>query len=147
MSDITRRNVLAGAAGVAGVAGLAACATGASTDPATEPATQSPTKSPAQASGEVIASVSDVPVGGGTIVDSGADKIVVTQATEGDIKAFSAVCPHQGCNCSAVRDGVIVCPCHGSQFAIADGAVVAGPAMQGLVPVEIRVKGSDVVLG
>ena len=36
-----------------------------------------------------------MPVGGGKIF--AAEKVVVTQPTEGDFKAFSAVCTHQGC--------------------------------------------------
>ena len=58
-----------------------------------------------------------------------ADKdVVVTQPTAGEFKAFSATCTHQGCKVKSVADGVIVCPCHGSKFAIADGSVAAGPA-------------------
>jgi nitrite reductase/ring-hydroxylating ferredoxin subunit len=58
-----------------------------------------------------------------------ADKdVVVTQPTAGEYKAFSATCTHQGASQVGGRR-VIVCPCHGSKFAIADGAVTAGPAV------------------
>ena len=60
----------------------------------------------------------NVPVGGG-VVDG---VVVVVQPTAGDFKAFSAVCTHQQCLVGAVTDGFIVCPCHDSHFAIADGA-------------------------
>ena len=45
----------------------------------------------------------DIPVGGGRIFE--AIKVVVTQPTEGDFKAFTAVCTHQACTVSSVKDG------------------------------------------
>lgn len=76
--------------------------------------------------GDVSVPVADVPVGGGKILK--ADKVVVTQPAAGQFKAFSAVCTHQGCIVSKIDDDGIYCACHGSRFAIADGAVQNGPA-------------------
>ena len=73
--------------------------------------------------------------------------VVVVQPAAGDIKAFSAVCPHQGCLMSGVEANEIVCPCHGSLFSAEDGAVIQGPATEGLPPVDVRVVGDSVVLG
>lgn len=98
-----------------------------------------------EAEGETIASASDVPVEGGVVVDE--PPVVVVQPSAGDIKAFSAVCPHQGCLVTSVAANEIVCPCHGSYFSAEDGAVLRGPARSGLPPVAIRVEGDDVVLG
>ena len=53
---------------------------------------------------------------------------MVTQPTEGDFKAFSALCTHQGCVVSEIKGEDIDCTCHGSKFSIADGSVVDGPA-------------------
>ena len=74
----------------------------------------------------------DIPVGGGKVFD--ALKVVVTQPTAGDFKAFSAVCTHQGCTVNGVADGVITCPCHGSTFDIATGDGEAGPATTAPLP-------------
>ena len=76
-----------------------------------------------------------------------ADKdVVVTQPTAGEFKAFSATCTHQGCKVKSVADGVIVCPCHGSKFAIEDGAPTDGPAGSPLEAVKVRVKSKTVYL-
>jgi Rieske Fe-S protein len=69
---------------------------------------------------------SEIPVGGGKIFAD--DKLVVTQPSSGDFKAFSAVCTHAGCVVSRIADGTIDCPCHGSRYSIEDGSVEDGPA-------------------
>jgi len=53
--------------------------------------------------GQVVGSTSDVPEGGGTVFAD--QKVVVTQPGKGDFKAFSAVCPHQGCLVDSVKPG------------------------------------------
>ena len=72
-----------------------------------------------------IGKTSEVPVGGGKIFT--ADKVVVTQPTAGEFKAFSAMCTHQGCPVSKIEGNEIDCTCHGSKFSIADGSVHEGP--------------------
>lgn len=83
-----------------------------------------------------------VPVGGGKILAS--QQIVVTQPSKGDYKAFSAVCTHQQCLVTMVRQGVIICPCHGSEFSIKDGSVVRGPASAPLPSVQVEVDHGEV---
>jgi Rieske Fe-S protein len=94
--------------------------------------------------GEVVASAADVPVGGGTVV--AAEKVVVTQPVEGEFRAFSAVCTHQGCTVGSVADGLIVCPCHASRFRVTDGSVASGPATRPLPARRITVAGGEVRL-
>jgi Rieske Fe-S protein len=147
MADLTRRNVLtAGAIGVAGVA-LVGCSSGddTSTTP-TADSSAAPEAAPAQ-TGQGVAAVSDVPVDGGIIVDSGETKMVVTQPTAGEYVGLSAVCPHQGCVVNQIENQIIICPCHGSQFSIADGSVVQGPATTGLESIPVEVAGDQIVLG
>jgi Rieske Fe-S protein len=69
---------------------------------------------------------------------------VVTQPTEGEFKAFSAVCTHQGCPVQSISDGTINCQCHGSAFAIEDGSVVNGPATRPLESKAVSVEGDSV---
>ncbi|MFC5834940.1 Rieske (2Fe-2S) protein [Nonomuraea insulae] len=97
-----------------------------------------------QAAGGALAKTADIPVGGGTVFKD--QKIVVTQPTEGEFKAFSAVCTHKGCSVGSVEGGAIVCPCHGSKFGVADGAVTAGPAEKPLPAQEIKVEGDQIML-
>ena len=154
MTAINRRRALTGSAAIAvGVPVLAACSS--DDEPtATDPASASPSpsdESPSQPSsdgtetpsgGTALASVSDVPVGGCFVVASA--KVVVTQPTEGDFKAFSAVCTHQGCLVESSTDGEIPCPCHLSHFSLEDGSPVSGPASAPLAPVQITVDGDSI---
>jgi Rieske Fe-S protein len=158
-SGTTRRSVLR-AAGVvvlagAGVAPLAGCAaestTGAPSTTPSEPATSEPASSPppaeatsakpsaskAQAPKGPSVATSKVPVGGGVIL-ADAD-YVVTQPSKGSYKAFSKICTHQGCPVAEVRDGVIHCNCHGSEYSIKDGSVTKPPAPKPLAEAKTKV--------
>ncbi len=92
--------------------------------------------------GTALASTSEVPVGGGLVLSD--DKIVITQPTEGEFKAFTAVCTHQGCLVSEVTDGEIRCTCHGSSFSDENGEPVDGPATSALAEVTIEVDGDQI---
>lgn len=155
MTAINRRRALTGSAAIAvGVPVLAAC--GSDDDSPASGATESSSPSPSDGSpsepsadgtetpsgGAALASASDVPVGGCFVAT--AAKVVVTQPTDGDFKAFSAVCTHQGCLVESSSDGEIPCPCHGSRFSLEDGSPVAGPATAALAPVEISVDGDSI---
>ena len=92
--------------------------------------------------GAALASVASIPLGGGRIL--GQPPIVLVRPPGGTVRAFSAICTHQGCTVSTVTDGTINCPCHGSQFAIADGSVVNGPAQKPLPAKKITVAGGTI---
>ncbi|MEU0305029.1 MULTISPECIES: Rieske (2Fe-2S) protein [Streptomyces] len=96
------------------------------------------------AGGAVLAKTADIPEGGGVVF--AAQKVVVTQPTAGQFKAFSATCTHQGCAVKDVVDNVITCPCHNSTFDAATGSPTAGPATQPLPAREISVEGDSITL-
>ena len=138
MTAINRRRALTGSAAIAvGVPVLAACGSDSSN---AEDSTGS--GDAGGTPGEELAAVADVPVGGCFVV-SGA-KVVVTQPTEGDFKAFTAVCTHQGCLVESSTEGDIPCPCHSSKFSLDDGSPISGPATAALEAVEITVSGDSI---
>ncbi|MFI0509768.1 Rieske (2Fe-2S) protein [Streptomyces sp. WSLK1-5] len=134
------RRVVVAAVGAAGLA-LTLNACGSEDDPS--PAASDAAGAGAGA-GNVLAKTSDIPEGGGKIFkDSG---VVVTQPTAGQFKAFSSKCTHQGCAVTGITDGVITCPCHKSEFSVADGSVKKGPATQPLPEEKITVSGDSITL-
>ena len=160
----TRRGVLAGV-GLVGLAGaITACSSSGSSmsaavaDPATSsgagaasPATSAAASAPASASSAAggtaagaLTATSAIPVGGGKIF--AAQTTVVTQPSAGEFKVFSAVCTHMGCIVNQIADGRIDCPCHGSEYSITDGAVLAGPAPKPLPAKPFKVTGDSIFL-
>jgi Rieske Fe-S protein len=138
-TGVPRRTAVAGAVMIAGAA--AGCAR----------YSEAPAETPAEggggeaAEGTVLGAASDVPVGGGKVFEK--EKIVVTQPVKGEFKGFSTVCTHQGCAVNQVKDGTIDCPCHGSKFAVKDGAVTAGPAKKPLPAQEVSVVDGKIMTG
>lgn len=165
--SITRRSVLLAAGGAAA---LAACGDddgggdvsdgqtqGQATDETPDETPSSPDDSGDDAGsgdgddssgGDALAAVDEVPVGGGAVFAD--EEIVVVQPEEGEFKAYTAICKHQGCPLDAVEDGQILCSqtCgHGSTYAIEDGSNVQGPATAPLDEVPITVEGGSIVTG
>ena len=159
----TRRGMLAGV-GLVGLAGaLTACGAASSSAPpaastsaaagtapesSSAPAAGASSSAAAAASsapaGNALTATSKIPVGGGAIFTG--PQVVVTQPTAGEFKAFSAVCTHMGCIVNQVSSGTIDCPCHGSQYSISTGDVVAGPAPSPLPAKQIKVSGDSIFL-
>ena len=154
----TRRGVLAGVGLVGLASAITACGAGASSS--STPAAGSavtpggPASSAASGgaggggssapAGNALASTSQIPVGSGMVFSG--QQVVVTQPSAGEFKAFSAVCTHMGCIVNQVSNGTIDCPCHGSQYSIKTGDVVAGPAPKPLPAKQIKVSGDSIFL-
>ena len=93
-----------------------------------------------------LAALSDVPQGGGVVVDNpGGGKLVLVRTATDEVKAFNAACKHQGTTVKAPQAGVITCPAHGSQYDAATGALKKGPATSGLDAVPVKVDGTNIV--
>ncbi len=155
----TRRGVLAGVGLVGLASAITACGAGTSSStPAAGNAagttggagTAAPASSAAaggassSAATSALAATSKIPVGSGMIFPE--PQVVVTQPTAGEFKAFSAVCTHMGCIVNQISNQTIDCPCHGSQYSITTGAVVAGPAPRPLPAKQIKVSGGSIFL-
>jgi thiosulfate dehydrogenase [quinone] large subunit len=92
-----------------------------------------------------VGPASGVPVGGSAAFTdpSSGDPALVIQPTADDFVAFDAVCPHAGCTVAyQAAAKVIACPCHGSEFNPRTGAVLQGPAPNGLTSIKV-VKGPN----
>ena len=147
--------MLAGAAGtamatlaVAGpVAGLAGCAgdggDGGSAGPGGSGASPTSTGSLRAGAGP-LATTADIPVGTGRVFP--AARVVVIRPAEDEFLAYSSVCTHQACAITVLTAQKLRCPCHGSTFDTADGAVLSGPAPRPLPRREIVVEGDEIRL-
>jgi Rieske Fe-S protein len=145
---LDRRTVLA-SVGIGGVGALVLTGCGAAED-AADGAAGSASDAAGSATDKATDAVKDaisaasIPVGGGKVLAD--QKIVVTQPTAGEFKAFSAVCTHQACVVTGVADGTINCSCHGSKFDVATGAVKQGPATSPLPEKSVTVDGDGLTV-
>jgi cytochrome b6-f complex iron-sulfur subunit len=138
VADPTRRQVVTVVTGTAALAALAGCGSGSSS---------SSSSAAAPAPGGVITPLSAVPVGSAVVAkDASGAPIVVSQPKAGTVVAFSAICTHMGCTV-APAGARFACPCHGSMYDAATGAVLKGPAPQPLAKVAVHVDGGNVVAG
>jgi glycine/D-amino acid oxidase-like deaminating enzyme/nitrite reductase/ring-hydroxylating ferredoxin subunit len=84
-----------------------------------------------------VSSIKDLRPNNGAIVRSGVKKLAVYKDPSGRLHAFSATCPHLGCNVRWNKDEQSFdCPCHGSRFS-ALGKVINGPALEDLKAVVV----------
>lgn len=158
LKTFDRRSVVIGSTTVAVVAGAAAVtgflttaaghleASAASGEKTATPSTLPPSGSGAGAGagsgskGTLLGPASSVPVGSAATftVPSSGDPGIVFQLTKGNFVAYDTICPHAGCPVGYTPGSkYMVCPCHGSQFQIATGQVISGPAPHGLTPLTV----------
>ena len=104
------------------------------TKPATK--TPTPTKPAEDFSKGALAKLSSVPVGGSAVVGG----VVVFRSSSNRVVGHSPICTHQGCKVNA-GGRTLECPCHGSAFDAATGAVKQGPAAAPLPGVGLVIKG------
>ena len=146
-TDLTRRAALAfGGVGAVGSAlALAGCAPSGSSGDGGSGGTGS--QAPASdVAGQDVAALADIPVGGSIDATIGGEPVLLSQPTAGKVVAFSAICTHQGCVVAAAGSQ-FECPCHGSVFDAATGAVEQGPAPKPLPQVAVSVDGDRVIAG
>ena len=77
------------------------------------------------------------------------DEAIVLANLDGQYYALTDECTHAGCSVSdgEMDDGVLECPCHGSQFDVRTGEVVSPPAIEPLTVYAVRVEGEDILVG
>jgi len=92
-----------------------------------------------------VANSSDVPDGSMRRVQHGdLDLLIVRQ--HGALCALAHSCAHLGGPLSegTLKDGAVVCPWHGSEFALEDGRVIKGPATQNQPCLDVRERGGRI---
>lgn len=96
--------------------------------------------------GKRLGPASAVAVGGGVGFTDPFQGIpaYVVQPEAGEFRGFSAVCTHAGCTVAFVQSAEqFQCPCHGSIYSAATGAVLGGPAPRPLPPIGIELSGGE----
>ncbi|MFL5335582.1 MAG: TQO small subunit DoxD [Geminicoccaceae bacterium] len=73
--------------------------------------------------------------------DGSAD--IVIRESDGQLRAFSAVCTHAGCTVE-YEGNQIVCPCHGGTYDPRTGGVTSGPPPQGLAQRRVVESGGQI---
>ncbi|MCK2245493.1 MULTISPECIES: Rieske (2Fe-2S) protein [unclassified Crossiella] len=141
LSGPSRRTVLCGlaAALLAPGALISACSPGAPAGTG-QPGTGAP-----PAPGGALAKLADIPVGKGAVVTGPNGPLLLVRASETEVKAFNAACPHAGTPVDAPVNGIVTCSNHGSQFDAKTGAKRKGPAETGLTPVTVKVADGQVL--
>ena len=92
-----------------------------------------------------VASLAALPDGKPELAE--ADGVPILLVRDGDaVRAIANTCSHESgpLHEGEVADGCVTCPWHGSQFRLADGAVVRGPATAPQPGYEVRVVSGDV---
>ena len=134
-----------------GAASTAEGTTAPGTDSAgsADPAPTSGTGTPGPGTSAVTVAAAEVAVGGAvkTTDPVTGDAVFVLQPQKGRYTALSAVCPHARCVVDKPKDGKLICPCHGSEFDAATGAVLVGPATTGLATYGVSRAGDRLKLG
>lgn len=135
---LSRRRALTGIAGV-GTIGAVAAACGS--DPGSSTAGGDQSK---DASGVVLAALSDIPVGQAVRGQDGDTAVLVAQPEPGSALCFNAKCTHKGCPVQPAGKE-LHCPCHGSVYDARTGNVIHGPAPKPLARIPVKVENGKVV--
>jgi cytochrome b6-f complex iron-sulfur subunit len=138
MSDITRRDFLKLLKGAGALIGVSAVATPVVAYFYPPKLIEMPSEP------VLVCPESELPVGEAKIVEFGRYPAIIVN-TEGDLKAYSAVCTHFAClvkwNPETKR---LECPCHDGYFDAADGSVISGPPPKPLLALAAEVADGQV---
>lgn len=95
-----------------------------------------------------VGTAADIKPGELVAFDAGGVRIAVANAG-GRLFAIDEMCTHEGCSLAeeGTLDGtVLTCGCHGAQFDVTTGQVLAPPALEPLKVYRLQVDGGDVVV-
>ena len=82
----------------------------------------------------------------GMVFQFGSQPALLIRTTEGELRAFSAVCTHLGCTVRYEPDSkVIWCPCHNGMFDL-HGRNIGGPPPRPLPEYRVNLRGGKIVV-
>jgi 3-phenylpropionate/trans-cinnamate dioxygenase ferredoxin subunit len=95
-----------------------------------------------------VGKVKDIKEGELASFEVGGTRIAVANAN-GQFFAIDEMCTHE--ECSLVDDGtldgrVVTCGCHGAQFDVTTGAVLAPPAFTPVKSYPVQISGDDIIV-
>ena len=92
---------------------------------------------------------SNLPPGGQRMVKAGDLPVLLVRDDDGELHALEHWCTHAGAPLSEaeIENGVITCHWHGSQFCVADGAPMRGPAATPLTVYAVREEAGRIMVG
>jgi nitrite reductase/ring-hydroxylating ferredoxin subunit len=131
--------------GLVGPASLAACSTETSTPPPAGNSGGTTETGSGGTAGVTLSKLTDVPVGGGKLVNGPSGKILLVRPTAKEVRGLDPVCPHAGVTVAVPKGGTITCPGHGSTFDAATGNLKGGPATSGLTVIPVKINGDVIV--
>ena len=96
---------------------------------------------------ERVGKAKDVAAGTMRVFDVAGTKVNVANAG-GHLRAFDDTCTHAGCSLATgeLEGTTVTCPCHGSNFDVASGAVLRGPARLPVRSRSVQVEGEDLMV-
>jgi cytochrome b6-f complex iron-sulfur subunit len=96
----------------------------------------------------LVGILGDFPPNMGKVVTVGGRSIIVTNTQAAGLKAFTAICTHEGCVVEWNKwGGYIQCPCHEGSYNPQTGAVISGPPPFPLRSYELAIQGEEVYVG
>ena len=93
-----------------------------------------------------VGTMDALPPGGGLRVSLGGDESAIVVNVSGTVRAFRAVCTHEGCPLGwNAQQHLIRCPCHGGAYDTS-GHVVSGPPPGPLTELRAVVERGDIYI-
>lgn len=95
-----------------------------------------------------VARAADIKPGDVVAFDVGTTRVAIANV-DGRLYAFSDICTHEECNLAdgGILTGMTIeCPCHGAQFDVATGKVMAPPAPAPIATYPVHVRDGQVIV-
>jgi Rieske Fe-S protein len=97
--------------------------------------------------GTAVGTLDKLPPGSGLRASLGGDESTIVVNVDGNVRAFRAVCTHEGCPLGwNAQQHLIRCPCHGGAYDTA-GRVVSGPPPAPLTELQATVDHGTIYVG